>query len=62
MYNVYLQGGLSRNDIKKSGNYVVVMAMCDPESFPVVVEGAIESVDPCEFIPTIPTFPYARVY
>jgi hypothetical protein len=42
------QNGITRHDIEESGIYVLVMAMCDPESLPVVVDGAIESLDPCK--------------
>lgn len=42
------QNEVARHDIAESGIYVLVMAMCDPESLPVVVDGAIESVDPCK--------------
>ena len=28
----------------------MVMAMCDEDSLPVVIDGSIESIDPCEYM------------
>jgi len=49
VYDYKFQGA-SRHDISKSGIYVMIMAMCDETSLPVVIDGFIESIDPCKFI------------
>jgi len=43
--------GASRHDISKSGIYVMIMAMCDETSLPVVIDGFIESIDPYGYVP-----------
>jgi len=43
--------GLSKDDITKSGIYVLIMAMCNPESLPVSVSGSIESIEPYGYVP-----------
>mmetsp|Transcript_10322 Transcript_10322/g.16896 ORF Transcript_10322/g.16896 Transcript_10322/m.16896 type:complete len:530 (-) Transcript_10322:544-2133(-) len=43
--------GLSTNNIKKSGEYVLLMALCDDSAMPVIIDGAVESVDPYGYVP-----------
>ena len=45
---LHAQGGISKHDIQTSGIYVLLMAMCDANALPVVLDGDIESIDPCE--------------
>jgi len=41
------EGDVSKHDISKSGIIVMIMALCDPSANPVVIDGAIESMEPC---------------
>ncbi|KAJ1393045.1 hypothetical protein B484DRAFT_408314 [Ochromonadaceae sp. CCMP2298] len=45
------EGGLSRNSITASGQYVMLMAVCDAGAMPVVIDGSMESIDPYGYVP-----------
>lgn len=48
--NLFGENEISRHKIKKSGLYVLMMALCDPTAFPVVIKGEIESLDPYGYV------------
>eukprot|EP00981_Chlorochromonas_danica_P008784 scaffold2312_cov165-Ochromonas_danica.AAC.24 len=43
---------ITRHEVKSSGLYILVMGVCNPQAAPVVISGAIDSMDPCK-----PIFP-----
>lgn len=44
-----LQMDVNHHDISKSGLYVLFMALCDPDASPVMLDGSVDSLDPCKY-------------